>query len=161
MTGRVRSVTGRAVIAAALAVCWVGAVTAAEPSTPPARQTCDQRFPADGPAGVDLRLGCLVSEIVGTFTGATDQGDPAPLSSYLEPLLVVVLALVAAAVALVLSRRLLGRRLAPVLSAEWWSCAACRSLNPAAASRCYACGGVRTAEAGVVTAESRDAPRDR
>jgi hypothetical protein len=116
---------------------------AADPSSPPERPTCDQRFPADGPAGVDLRLGCLVGEIVGTFTGATDQGDPAPLSSYLEPLLVVVFGIAGAVVALVLSRRVLGRRLAPVMAAEWWTCDACRSLNPGSGSRCYGCGSPR------------------
>lgn len=125
------------------AAVGVPSAIAADPTAPPSRPTCDERFPADGPAGIDLRLGCLVGEVVGTFTGTTDQGDPAPLSSYLEPLLFTSLALAGAVAALLLSRRLLGRRLAPVTPAEWWTCDACRSVNPGSGSRCYGCGAPR------------------
>lgn len=149
MPGRGRGFGGLASIAssvAVMAVLSVGSVaSAADPTIPPPAQTCDRRFPASGPAGVDLRLGCLVGEVVGTFTGATDQGDPAPLSSYLEPLALVGLGLAGGVVALVLTRRVLGRRLAPIAPSEWWGCGACRSLNPGAASRCYSCGAPRPA----------------
>lgn len=127
------------------AVVPVPGAGAADPTHRPPRLTCDERFPADGPAGIDLRLGCLVGEVVGTFTGTTDQGDPAPLSSYLEPLLITIVAVAAAVVALLLSRRLLGRRLAPDAPTEWWTCDACRSVNPGSGSRCYACGAPRPA----------------
>ncbi|HJW21110.1 MAG TPA: Ran-binding zinc finger domain-containing protein [Candidatus Limnocylindrales bacterium] len=149
MPGGGRGFGGLARIASSVAVMAVlaaGSVAAAaDPTSPPPRLTCDQRFPANGPAGVDLRLGCLVGEVVGTFTGATDQGDPAPLSSYLEPLVLVGLGLAGMVVALVLTRRALGHRLAPVAPSEWWSCGACRSLNPGSASRCYSCGAPRPA----------------
>jgi hypothetical protein len=149
LAGAVLLVAAGGVLLVAAAGAWLGTsgVSAADPTAPPSRPTCEQRFPASGPAGVDLRLGCLLGEIVGTFTGSTDQGDPAPLSSYLEPLLAVVLGLSGAVVALVLARRVLGRRLAPVVPVDWWNCDACRSYNAGSASRCYACGARRPAAA--------------
>jgi hypothetical protein len=143
---RLASLAGLVLLPALVIATLAGPLetAAADPTSPPARASCEERFPADGPAGVDLRLGCLVGEIFGTFTGTTDQGEPAPLSSYLEPLLLAVLAVAGAVVALALSRRLLGRRLAPVTPAEWWSCDACRSLNPGSADHCYACGARRS-----------------
>jgi hypothetical protein len=103
--------------------------------------TCGDRFPAEGPAGVDLRLGCIIGELVGLYT-ASDREDPPTLSAYVIALavgLVLGLALVAAALRL-LARRA-SRRLAPVTPSEWWVCPSCSSVNGTAASRCYACGG--------------------
>ena len=134
---------------------------AADPTGPPTQPTCDERFPAGGPAGLDLRLGCLLGEVVGTFTGSTDQGDPAPLSGYLEPLALVGLALAGAVIALIISRRLLGRGLAPVTPSSWWSCGACRSLNPDAGVRCYACGAARPSSRDPVLDRPPDPAPDR
>ncbi len=103
--------------------------------------TCSERFPGEGPAGVDLRLGCIVSEVVGLYT-ASNRGDPPRLSAY-----VLVLAggtgvgILLVALALRLLGRRAGRRLAPVLPDEWWVCPRCHSVNGAGVARCYACGG--------------------
>lgn len=129
----------------ASAMAAPGAAFAAEPTPAPAVQTaspptCADRFPEEGPAGVDLRLGCIVSEIVGLYT-AGQAAPPPPLSTY-----AIVLGLVAlgAAIAVWLLGRLVARRasrrLAPVLAGEWWICARCRSVNGAGVSRCYSCG---------------------
>lgn len=132
----------------ALAIGAVGAA-GADPSPPPRTgiDTCGQRFPADGPAGVDLQLGCLVSEIVAHYTGTAGPIEPAPLSSYVPQM--ALIAALAAAILLGLfgARRILGRRLAPVLPDEWWSCTACHSVNAVTSERCYRCGAPRSADA--------------
>lgn len=119
------------------------AVSAQEPSaTPEPRRppTCAERFPAEGPAGVDLRLGCIVSELVGLYT-TSSSGEPPTLSTY-----VVTLALGVAAGLLLLAvgmrwlKRRVSQRLAPVLPAAWWICPACRSVNPERVAGCYRCG---------------------
>jgi len=113
--------------------------TSAEPdaSRPP---TCVERYPANGPAGVDLRLGCIVSELVGLYTSG-QAGPPPTLSTYA---LVVagIIALVGVA-AWLLARagvRRASRRMAPVTPSAWWACPNCRSVNGANVERCYACG---------------------
>jgi len=117
------------------------------PSGSPAHDpTCQERYPNDGPGGVDLQLGCVIAQVVGAYSGA-DTRDPAPLSSYLRPLLLVALLGAGLIVALLLARRRLGRRLAPVLAAEWWSCPTCHSVNPGVATSCYACGTARPEDA--------------
>ena len=150
-----RLVVGRVGLAAALVAGLVAglatapmAALAADPPGGPAGHapTCQERYPGDGPAGVDLQLGCVIAQLVGAYTGA-DSSDPAPLSSYLRPVAIVGLLVAAVAIALVVVRRRLGRRLAPVLAAEWWSCPACRSVNPAVATSCYSCGSPRTTDA--------------
>lgn len=124
------------------------AARAADPSNgPAARQpTCQERYPDAGPGGVDLQLGCVLAELVGAYTGA-DTRDPTPLSSYVRPLLLVALLGAGLVISLVLARRRLGRRLAPVLAAEWWSCPTCRSVNPGVVTSCYACGAGRPEDA--------------
>lgn len=123
------------------------AVAAADPTPDPGASvrppTCSERFTEDGPAGVDLRLGCIVSEVVGLYT-AGQAGAPPPLSSYAIMLAILALGVV---VLVVLAGRFLGRRagrrLAPVLAEEWWVCASCRSVNGAGVGRCYSCGSAR------------------
>lgn len=108
--------------------------------TPAPTPNCSDRFPAEGPAGVDLRLGCIVGELVGLYT-ASSRDDPPTLSAYVlvtagSAALGVVLVLLA----LRLVTRRAARRLAPVTPSEWWICPSCHSVNATAASRCYACG---------------------
>lgn len=147
---RARRFAGAALAALLLlaAVGVPGAVHAADPTPDPAGQTqrpptCADRFPEEGPAGVDLRLGCIVSEVVGLYT-AGQAAPPAPLSTYVIFLgVLAVLAVVALWFAGRLVARRAGRRLAPVLAGEWWICGTCRSVNGAGMSRCYSCGGGR------------------
>ena len=117
----------------------VAPAAAADPAAtrPP---TCAERYPADGPAGIDLRVACALGEVVGLATGAGEPADPAAAAAGLRTIgagLAVVLVL---AVAWRLASRRAGRALAPAAMTGAWSCAACRSVNLASASRCYACG---------------------
>jgi hypothetical protein len=144
---RVAALTRRIVLGVALAWALAGIVPgsaagqAATPAPGPSRPpTCAERFPAEGPAGVDLRLGCIVSEIVGLYT-ASGPGDPPTLSAYVVTLAVLVAAgVLLAAVALRLLARRASRRLAPVLPETWWVCPDCHSVNAAGVARCYRCG---------------------
>ena len=146
------------IAAASAAGPALGADPTAAPETitnnPP---TCAERYPAEGPAGVDLRLGCMIGELVGHYTGAA--AEPAtPASSYG---LLVVGILAAGAIAIWLAGRLIGRaagrRLAPVQPGEWWLCPSCRSVNGAGVQHCYSCGAARPAGAGP-TLVTDDAP---
>jgi hypothetical protein len=141
----------RVALAALLALAAIGvpgALFAADPTPPPNGQTvnpptCADRFPEAGPAGVDLRLGCIVSEVVGLYT-AGQAAPPPPLSSYAIFLGVGALGAIVAAwlVGRLVARRA-GRRLAPVLAGQWWICGTCRSVNGAGVERCYSCGSGR------------------
>lgn len=136
---------------------------AEDPSPDPASTarppTCSGRFPDAGPAGVDLRLGCIVSELVGLYT-AGQAKPPPPLSSY-----AIVLGILTVGVVIVLwlVGRLLaqhaGRRLAPVLPGEWWVCATCRSVNGAAVEHCYSCGNTRADGPSLMTDERPRTPQ--
>ena len=108
-----------------------------DPNRPP---TCAERFPDAGPAGVDLRLGCIVGSVVGVYTTA-QAAMATPLSSYAIMLALVVGAGIVAVwlVGRLLARRA-GERLAPVMPGEWWVCGSCKSVNGAQAGRCYSCG---------------------
>lgn len=140
-----RAVVIGVVLLAALAA--PAATLAADPTPDPGASarppTCSERFAEEGPAGVDLRLGCIVSEVVGLYT-AGQAGAPPPLSSYAIALALLVLGVVVLAV---VAGRFIGRqageRLAPVLADEWWVCASCRSVNGAGIARCYSCGSSR------------------
>jgi hypothetical protein len=122
-----------------------GAVAAAEPTATPAPAatsrppTCAERYPADGPGGVDLQLGCIVNELVAYAGGLGPSDQPLRLTAYLAP----IAAIAAGLVGLVLVVRQLNhrarRRIAPAAPVAWWSCPACRSLNPAGRLTCYRC----------------------
>jgi hypothetical protein len=141
-------------IAVALLVAAPAGAIAADPSRPPEARppTCAERFPDEGPAGVDLRLGCVVSEIVGLYTPGQSSAPPT-ISTY--ALVVVGIALIVAVIAL-LATRLLARRageaLAPVTPDTWWQCPTCRSINGAGVTRCYSCGSPRPADIAVMLA---------
>ena len=124
----------------------VASAYAADPTATPAvagPPTCSERYPAEGPAGVDLRLGCLIGELVGHYTGSVGE-DATPASTYA---LVVIGLLLAGVLAVWMVGRLIGRaagrRLAPVRPEEWWLCPTCRSVNGAGVQHCYSCGALR------------------
>jgi hypothetical protein len=131
----------------------------ATPGTEPARPTCADRFPAEGPAGVDLRLGCIAGEIVGLYTASSGQ-PPAPISTW------VLVAAGGVAIAIfagwlvtrTLARRA-GRRLAPVLAGSWWVCDRCRSVNGAEKVRCYSCGAPPGSGPAMPTSERPETPQ--
>jgi hypothetical protein len=129
------------------------------PGPPAGTPTCAERYPEDGPAGVDLRLGCVVSELVGLYTTG-QAAPPPPLSAY-----VVGLGIAIAVVAglLLLAGRLLarraGQRLAPVTPGEWWLCSTCRSVNGTAAAHCYSCGSSRSAGPSLLTDDQPATPQ--
>jgi hypothetical protein len=117
-----------------------GADPTAAPDATARPATCAERFPEEGPAGVDLRLGCTVGEVVGVYTAA-NPGRPAPLSTY--AILVGIVIAGGLGLAWLVGRffaRRAGRRLAPVLPSTWWVCASCSSVNGAGVQRCYSCG---------------------
>jgi hypothetical protein len=123
-------------------------VAADDPSAPPEprRPTCAERFPEEGPAGVDLRLGCIVSELVGLYTPGQASAPP-PISTYAIGAAAAIAAVVLAfAVATRLLARRAGQALAPVTPDAWWQCPTCRSVNGVGAARCYSCGSERPAD---------------
>jgi hypothetical protein len=150
-----------ALLVLALAAAIPATALAADPTPgPPAgAPTCAERYPEDGPAGVDLRLGCIVSELVGLYT-AGQAAQPPPLSAYAVGLGTAVTLAVAL---LLLAGRLLarraGQRLAPVTPGEWWLCSSCRSVNGTAAAHCYSCGSPRGAGPGLLTDERPATPQ--
>jgi hypothetical protein len=109
------------------------------PGETPRPPTCSERYPAEGPAGVDLRLGCIVSEIVGLWRPG--QASPPPtLSAYAIALAALVLAgVLLGALSIRLLARRAGRRLAPVTPEAWWVCPTCHSINGLGSTRCYNC----------------------
>ena len=147
--GRVAAVGGGVLVASLL---WLGSAAAALSAEPP---SCADQYPADGPAGIDLRLGCIVREVVGHGTGTNPAAGPAPISSYLLPLAGLVALVVASWLLVGRLRREAGRRLAPVLPEAWWSCGSCHSINAVGTGRCYACGMPWTPDAVVVPTSDR------
>jgi hypothetical protein len=109
------------------------------PGETPRPPTCAERFPAEGPAGVDLRLGCIVSEVIGLWRPG-EATPPPTLSTYAIVVGILGLALVALGLLGVrLFARRAGARLAPTTPDAWWVCPTCRSINGTAATRCYNC----------------------
>jgi len=150
----------RAGLTLALLLVAVAPTFGADPA-PAATQrppTCAERFPEEGPAGVDLRLGCIVSEVVGLWR--PDQAaSPPTLSAYAITLGVLVAAVIG--LGLVATRflaRRAGERLAATTPEAWWVCPSCHSINGLGASRCYNCAGPRPADAGAAPMLTSDAP---
>ncbi|HTK45187.1 MAG TPA: hypothetical protein VL749_07535 [Patescibacteria group bacterium] len=105
----------------------------------PRPPTCTERFPAEGPAGVDLRLGCIVSEVIGLWR-PSQTSPPPPLSAYAVAVGILAMALIALGlVAARLLARRAGQRLAPVTPEAWWVCPSCHSINGVGTARCYNC----------------------
>lgn len=149
----------RLLLAVALLLAAPAGAVAADPSAAPEARppTCAERFPEEGPAGVDLRLGCVVSDVVGLYTPGQASAPPT-ISTYALALVGMVLSVAGLGV---LATRLLARRageaLAPVMPDAWWQCPTCRSVNGAGVTRCYSCGSPRPADAGVIL-ETDDSP---
>jgi hypothetical protein len=137
-------------------VLWIaatGAAMAADPSPSPSPSprppTCAEQYPEEGPAGIDLRMACVVRELVGHYTGAEPAG-PQRISEVLVPMAAIVVI----GLSLFVGARMIVRRsshvLAPVLPSSWWLCPACTSFNPAGAAACYSCHTPWTPDAKVV-----------
>jgi hypothetical protein len=127
-----------------------------KPDETPRPPTCAERYPAEGPAGVDLRLGCIVSEVVGLYRPG-QAGPPPTLSTYAVWLGILLVAGIG--LALVVLRALgrgAGRRLAPTTPDAWWVCATCHSINGTATSRCYNCAAPRPDDPGALLPTSDD-----
>lgn len=151
---------GGLLLALFLSAAIPAAAGAADPAPTPSRPaTCAERYPADGPAGVDLRLGCIVSELVGLYSAGQAEAPPT-LSAYAIGLIAGIALLLGAALVLL---RILGRRaaarLAPVVPGEWWLCPSCRSVNPAQGTRCYRCGSPPGEGPSMPTAERPSTPQ--
>lgn len=136
----------------------LGADPTPDPGAAPLRPpTCAERFPEEGPAGVDLKLGCIVSEVVGLYT---PDAPPPPLSTYAILVGIVITAgvLLVWVVGRMLAHRA-GRRLAPVLADAWWVCGRCRSVNGAGVEHCYSCGAGRPDGPMLTTSDRPEIPQ--
>ena len=152
MTRRIASLlAAAALVSASLAA----PASAADPSPTPRPLTCAEQYPGEGPAGVDLQLGCLVRELIGHYTGEEPSGQAPRLSAYLAPIISVAVAVAVAIGLLELARRRAARRLAPAMPAGWWLCAVCRSVNATGKPACYSCGAPWTPEAQIVPTADR------
>lgn len=155
---------GFAATAALLLVAALpGPAGGADPSPAPGgvastAPTCAERFPTEGPAGVDLRLGCIVSEVIGLWR--PDQTTPPPtLSTYAIWLVVLIVAGVGLGlVGVRLLGRRAGQRLAATTPEAWWVCSACHSVNALASPRCYNCSAARPDDADATPMLTSDRP---
>lgn len=102
--------------------------------------TCVERYPAEGPGGVDLQLGCVVGELVAYVGGLGPSKNPQRLTSYLVPAAAIAAGVAALVLALRALNRRAARRIASATPVAWWGCPACRSLNAAGRESCYRCG---------------------
>lgn len=88
---------------------------------------------------MDLRFGCIVSELVGLWRPGQASAPPT-LSAYAIALAtLVVAAVLLGALAIRLLARRAGGRLAPTTPDAWWVCPACHSINGLGSARCYNC----------------------
>lgn len=123
---------------------WSAPAAEPDPSLPVAAASpiCAERYPADGPAGIDLLLGCIVNEVMQSYlgAGAGTSDKPPRVSQWFGPIAIVVAATVALLLVLRGARQRAGRRLAPAAPTIWWSCPGCRSVSAAGTATCYRCG---------------------
>lgn len=159
--GRLPRLAALWLVVAALSLAGTAAaVAAAEPSpTPsptPRPPTCTERYPEEGPAGIDLRLACIVQELL----GLGQPGDrPARISEWAGTIaLLAGLGFAAFLVVYTIAGRLkrrFDRRTAPARPGAWWQCPDCRSVNGTGRATCYSCARARPPDALVLpTAET-------
>ena len=157
MAGLTRA-AGLATLALLLFLALAAPASGADPVPTPRPPTCAERFPDPGPAGVDLRLGCIVSELVGLYR--PDQAAPPPtLSAYAIALGILVAATIGLGLvgARLLARRA-GARLAATTPEAWWVCPTCHSINGMHVAHCYNCGTSRPADAADAAMLTSDLP---
>jgi uncharacterized paraquat-inducible protein A len=107
---------------------------------------------------VDLRLGCIVSEIVGLWRPDAAAAPP-PLSAYAIAAGILVAAMIGLGlVATRLLARRAGERLAATTPEAWWVCPACHSINGLKAARCYSCAAPQPVDAGMASMPTGDVP---
>jgi hypothetical protein len=150
------SVRPLAALAAAVLLLLAGSasVLAEDPAGDPRCADWEQN---GAPAGIDMRLVCTATEVIGTYTGTEgSHRDLLPLAG-VAVASGVALAVVAWAVVMQLTRRA-GRRLAPAAPASWWMCPRCHSLNAAGTPACYACRDAAPADADDPAARMPTAP---
>ena len=146
-----------------LVVALAPPVSAADPSPTPSPtkdpRTCVQRYPIDGPGGVNLQIACTVVELVASDAKSDVKAEAqARIASGVGPVVVLVSAAVVAWIAVQWMSRRTGARLAPTQPAGGWSCTHCRSLTAIGITNCYRCGQPWTADALEIPAT---APGDR
>lgn len=152
--GLARSVLGFVLfVVLAASTGSIHAVAAASPSADPTQRplTCAERYPDEGPAGLDLRLACIVTELVGAYTEPGDATTPPRVSDWLRPIGIVLALIILIWLVIRTATRRAAARLAPVVPASWWSCPACRSLNPTGTTACYRCREPWTPDLEVMT----------
>ncbi|MEW6223037.1 MAG: hypothetical protein AB1627_00260 [Chloroflexota bacterium] len=147
-TGREYNETMRRLLAFA-AVAWLvlalaPAVLADDSGRDPRCADWEQH---GAPAGIDLRLVCTANEVIGTYTGQSeDEINADPLMPYVVGALVTGIALaVVGVVAMKMLGRQAGKRLEPERPDAWWVCPACHSINAEGRPACYACHASRPA----------------
>jgi hypothetical protein len=122
---------------ALLALALAPSVLGDEPRDP----RCSDWEQHGAPPGIDLRVVCTATQIIGTYTGSgTGDITDEPALPYVVALLVTGAGL--AVVGLVAMRFVggrAGRRLAPAAPDAWWVCPSCQSLNAVGRPACYAC----------------------
>lgn len=144
MGGRAGAVAAILLVAAALVLpVAAGAASPTEPPAPTARPpTCAERYPDPGPGGLDLRIPCIVRELMGLVENPGDE--PARLTMWLPTIAMLATAGFIAALILgrIVGRARAGfeRRVAPAAPAVRWSCPRCHSVNEPSRETCYSCG---------------------
>ena len=148
-----------ALLAAAVVSIYAGPPGAdgATPAPAPTAPSCADEYPDPGPAGIDLRLGCMVGRVTGLDLG-TGSGRDIPFTTYLTPVAGLLGGAIAVGLLVRFLRRRAAARLAPTLPTSWWACPRCGSVNRDGAARCYACGAPWTADAQRLPMSGPDRP---
>ncbi|MBF8290572.1 MAG: RanBP2-type protein, partial [Chloroflexi bacterium] len=74
---------GGAALGLILAALIAGPMRAVDPTPGPTARppTCADRYPADGPLGIDLMLGCIVNELISGRASGAEGAASAPRMS--------------------------------------------------------------------------------